>query len=254
MVDYDSMNKWMKHMRRHEANIFNALFYDQEKVTDEDISLLVTNVTTFFNLPQPEITSKCKTFAEILLDDKANQCELSYNLEMLKKVGINNKDAFTLCFVHEMTHQILFRHRFKLFYSERWIQELAADLAAGLYAERHHLATGKYKYALSIQKYSITHPDGKLRGKIVEAGRHYLEQCNVDGETMIDLVIKTMPVFAFTHHNILNNDWYRLMDELEAPPPPPSPKYNIEDLPDSNLLKQAVMKYRKQKEQNNESK
>lgn len=248
MVDYEAMNKWMKLRRRHEANVFNAIFYDQEKVTDEDIISFVTNVTTFFNLPQPEITSKSRTFAEVLLGDNANKCELSYNIEMLKKVGINNKDAFTLCFVHEMTHQILFKHRFKLFYSERWIQELAADLAAGLYAERYHFATGKYKYALSIQKYSITHPNGKLREEIVESGRHYLEQRNLDGKTMIDLVIRTIPVFTFTHHNILKNDWYKLMDELEVSHPHMSPQYNIDDLPDSNLLKQAVMKYRKQKE------
>lgn len=254
MADYEAINKWMKFRRRHEENVFNAIFYDQENVTDADITSLVTNVTTFFNLPQPEIKSKCKTFAEVLLNDNTNQCELTYNIEMLKKVGINNKDAFTLCFVHEMAHQILFRHRFKLFYSERWIQELAADLTAGLYAERHHLATGKYKYALSIQKCSITHPDGKLRKEIVDAGRHYLEQRNVNGKTMIDLVIRIMPTFTFTHHKRLKNDWYRLMDELETPPPPPTPEYNIEDLPDSNLIKQAVMKYRKQKEQDNEGK
>mgnify|MGYP000190743881 CR=1 FL=1 len=254
MADYEAMNKWMKFMRRHEANIFNAIFYDKEEVADEDIISFVTDITSFFNLPQPEIINKCKTFAEVLLGNNAKQCELSYNIEMLKKVGINNKDTFTLCFVHEMTHQILFRHRFRLFYSERWIQELAADLAVGLYAERHHLATGKYKYALSIQKYSITHPDGKLRKEIVEVGRHYLEQRNVDGKTMIDLVIRIMPAFTFTHHKILKNNWYRLMNELEVPPPPQVPGYNIEDLPDSNLIKQAVMKYRKQKEQDNDGK
>lgn len=253
MVDYDAMNKWMKFRRRHEANVFNALFYDKEEVKDEDIVSFVTNVTKFFHLPQPDIISKCKTFAEILLEDNANHSELSYNMEMLKKVGINNKDAFTLCFVHEMTHQLLFRHRFRLFCSERWIQELAADLSAGLYAERHHLATGKFKYALSIQKCSITHPDGRLREKIVEAGRHYLEQCYVDGETMIALVIRIIPEFVFTHRDALYNDWYQLMDELEAPTPAPSSPCNIEDLPDSNLLKQAVMKYRKQKEQDDES-
>lgn len=245
MVDYDDF-QWMKFMRRHEANIFNAFFYDKEEVTDEDITSFVTNVTSFFNLPKPEITSICETFAKVLLGDNAQQCELAYNIEMLKKVGINNKDAFTLCFVHEMAHQLLFRHRFMVFCSERWIQELAADLTAGLYADFHHIATGKYKYALSIQKHSITHPDGKLRKDIVECGRHYMEQRYMEGEGMLNMVIRTMPVFAITHRDVLYNDWYQLMDDLEAPSLPPSPKYNIEDLPDNNLIKQAVLKYRKQ--------
>lgn len=60
MADYEAINKWMKFRRRHEANVFNAIFYDQENVTDEDITSLVTNVTTFFNLPQPEIKSNAR--------------------------------------------------------------------------------------------------------------------------------------------------------------------------------------------------
>lgn len=58
MVDYEAMNKWMKFRRRHEANIFNAIFLDKEKVTDEDIASFVTDITTFFNLPRPEIIIK----------------------------------------------------------------------------------------------------------------------------------------------------------------------------------------------------
>ena len=96
MVDYDAI-QWMKFMRRHEANIFNAFFYDKEEVTDEDITSFVTNVTSFFNLPKPEVTSICETFAKVLLGDNAQQCELAYNIEMLKKVGINNKDHIMLC-------------------------------------------------------------------------------------------------------------------------------------------------------------
>ena len=247
MKKYDHQ-QWMKYMRRHEANVFNAIFYDKEEVTEDDILRIITDVATFFNLPKPEINSKCESFAEVLMGDKTGECELSYNLEMLRKVGINNKDAFTLCFVHEMAHQALYRHQFMLFCSERWMQELAADLTAGLYAERHHLATGKFKYALSTQKYSITHPDGRLRKEIVECGRHYLEQQFVDGEKMMSWVLQMMPSFVFTHKNELKKDWYQLLDDLEAPPQAPI-HYNIEDLPDSNLIKQAVLKYKQSKAQ-----
>lgn len=238
--------QWMKYMRRHEANVFNAIFYDKEEVTEDDIQRIIADVAAFFELPVPEINGRCESFAEVLLGDKAEECELSYNLEMLRNAGINNKDAFTLCFVHEMTHQVLHRYQFLLFCSERWMQELAADLTAGLYAERHHLATGKFKYALSSQKYSITHPNGKLRERIVECGRHYLEQKMVNGAKMINMVLQIMPSFVFTHKKELKKDWYQLLDELETPPQEPA-RCRIEDLPDSNLIKQAVLKYKQSK-------
>ena len=242
----------MKYMRRHEANVFNAIFYDKEEVTEDDIQRIIADVATFFDLPIPEINGKCESFAEVLLDDKAGECELSYNLEMLSNAGINNKDAFTLCFVHEMAHQMLYKHQFMLFCSERWVQELAADLTAGLYAERHLLATGKFKYALSRQKYSITHPNGELRKEIVECGRHYLERQIVDGEKMMDMVQQIMPSFVFIHKKGLKQSWYKLLDELESPPHEQK-YYNIEDLPDSNLLKQAVMKYKQSMKANDEN-
>ena len=238
--------EWMKYTRRHEANVFNAIFYDKEEVTEDDIRGIIADVATFFDLPKPEINGKCESFAEVLLGDKNGECELSYNLEMLRKVGINNKDAFTLCFVHEMAHQIFYMHQFMLFCSERWVQELAADLTAGLYAERHHLATGKFKYALSRQRYSITHPDGELRKEIVECGRHYLEQQMVNGIKMSNMVLQIMPSFVFTHKKELKQDWYKMLDDLKAPPHEPK-YYNIEDLPDSNLIKQAVMRYKQSK-------
>lgn len=234
-------------MRRHEANVFNALFFDKEEVKEEDIQTIIADVAAFFSLPQPAVSSKCASFAEVLLSKNAGRCELSYNIRMLQETGINNRDAFTLCFVHEMAHQALFRFRFKLFCSERWIQELAADLTAGLYAERHSLATGKYKYALSVQKCSISHPGGALRKEIVECGRRYLERMSVDGETMTQMVARAMPAFVYTHYDTLKEDWRKMAGELETPPPPPKPA-DIETLPDGNLLKQAVMKFREQKD------
>lgn len=114
MPAYDHQ-QWMKYMRRHEANVFNAIFYDKEEVTEDDIQRIIADVASFFCLPVPEINGKCESFAEVLLGDKAGECELSYNLEMLRTAGINNKDAFTLCFVHEMAHQTLHRYQFMLF-------------------------------------------------------------------------------------------------------------------------------------------
>lgn len=243
MPEYDS-REWVKYMRRHTANVFNALFFDQESISDDDIVSIIADVADFFSLPLPAISGKCETFAEILLKGDADKVELAYNIEMLQKYGINNKDAFTLCFVHEMAHQVLINHQFGLFCNERWIQELAADLTAGLYAERHSLATGKFMYALSRQRYSITHPAGALRKEIVEYGRSYLARISSNaGEQLIQTVVKSVPAFVYTHYDILWQDWDEALSELEGQPCKPKP-IDIEKLSDSNLIKQAVMKYR----------
>lgn len=92
--------QWMKYLRRHEANVFNAMFYDKENVTEDDVQRIIADVSCFFSLPQPEVSSKCESFAEVLLGDKASECELSYNLEMLQKVGI-----------YEMTYGFTRRYR-----------------------------------------------------------------------------------------------------------------------------------------------
>ena len=45
MKKYDHQ-QWMKYMRRHEANVFNAIFYDKEEVTEDDILRIITDVAT----------------------------------------------------------------------------------------------------------------------------------------------------------------------------------------------------------------
>ena len=71
---YEHMAEWWKFQRRHECNLFEALFKDREDVTEEDIVAIVTNVAEFFNMPTPEISSKCEKFAEVLLGDNADKC------------------------------------------------------------------------------------------------------------------------------------------------------------------------------------
>ena len=50
MPAYDHQ-QWMKYMRRHEANVFNAIFYDKEEVTEDDIQRIIADVASFFCLP-----------------------------------------------------------------------------------------------------------------------------------------------------------------------------------------------------------
>ena len=77
MPEYDQQ-QGMKYMRPHEANVNRLLRY-------------------------------------FLVINKAEECELSYNMEMLRNAVVNNKDAFTLYSVHEMAQQILYRYKFMHF-------------------------------------------------------------------------------------------------------------------------------------------
>ena len=70
------------------------------------------------------------------------------------------------------------------------------------------VATGKYKYVVSTQKASLTHPDGKLREEIVVYGRKYVEQllrqkrCNG-----IKDVLTGLPAFVYAHYQELQGSW-----------------------------------------------
>lgn len=254
MKDSDIQMKWWKYIRRHEANIFNALFYDKEPVTDEDIHVIVSDIAQFFDLPEPRINSQCETFAKILTGYSANECELYYNLEILKDAGINNSEAFTMCFVHEMSHQLLFHYNLMLFEHDMWMQELAADLMAGVYANRNNIATGKFKYVLSKQPASFTHPSGVLRAEIVDYGRMYFEKRKGCQAVVASDVLALLPAFIYLHYGIIRADWEKVKDEIENPPPPPIPvKYRIEDLPDSNLLKQYLLRLHNPKDNEHEN-
>ncbi len=251
---YKHMAEWAQFQRRHEANIFNALFYDKESISEENIVDIVEGIAKFFDLPVPQIYNKGETFAKVLTGPNAVECELYYNIQMLTDSGINNKDAFTMCFVHELSHQLLYRCHFDLFVNERWIHELMADLMAGVYANRHLTATGKYKYVLSRQAASETHPDGGLRAEIVDYGRLYFETRKESHTILASDVLALLPAFVFLHYDILKSDWKQVEEELENPPTPlpKSQEVRIEDMPDNNLIKQMVMRTRAQKGKGNE--
>lgn len=245
MVDYSAMNKWMKHTRRHEANIFNALFYDRETVDEEAVHTMLSRVASFFDLPIPSLHNQCESMAKIITSDDAKQCEVYYNMSMLNNVGINNLDAMQLCLVHEMAHQMLRDYMFRLFHHERWVQELAADFIVGVYSQIHDTASGKYKYAVSIQKASLTHPDGLLRKSVIEFARKSYEVSPKGRLATMHLSLRILPYFVLCHLDELKKGWNQVCDELEQPSV--AQKLEIENLPNSNLLKQMVMKYKHQK-------
>lgn len=220
-IDFDFMEVWQAFVRRHNATYFDAFLYDREELADEDFRFLLQQVSVFFQLPMPIIKDKCETIAKVMTSENTSECELYYNWQLMKKAGVNNKDSFTLVIAHEMSHQWLHPYRFELFDNELWVQELAADMLVGGFSVLSgDVATGKYKFALSELPPSLTHPDGKLRAKIVDNGRAYV--CHLLFARRyheVKDVLDRLPAFVFSHYSELQESWNKvgLEDAYDLP-------------------------------------
>lgn len=241
---------WVKFVRRHKAGIIDALFLDKDyDIKEEDIKGTIKQVTDFFELPLPVIMERAETIAEVMTSENAAECELYYNWREMEKLGINNREALKLAFIHELSHQYLYKTRFLLFENELWIQELAADLLVGGFSVLNgDVATGKYKYVVSTQKATLTHPDGKLREEIVVYGREYAEQLlRQKRYNGIEDILSGLPAFVYSHYQELQESWdnISLEDALEEHKKPiEHTPIDYESLPDTNLLKQYWLKHK----------
>lgn len=249
--DYTYFGATLKRLRRHEASPFNALFWDKENVSEEYVKAALENVAAFFDMPVPQIHLQCESLVKMITSPEAKDCELFYNLQGSYDKGINNKDAVTLCLVHEMGHVVLRGTRFFIFSNELWVQELACDILAGAYAKQFDLATGKYKSVID-KVVSPTHPTGALRIKAVEFG--FDNGFDTEKEKKVPILnrlFRIVPSFVYSNMAELSRDWKYVKslewDKTYINPPEPEP-IRIEYLPDTNLIKQAVLRLRKEKE------
>lgn len=254
---YDDMQRWFAYLRRHKANIIDALFLDKDyDIKDDDIKNAVKQVADFFELPVPIIKERAETIAEVITSDKAEECQLYYDWQEMEKSGINNREALKLACLHELAHQYLYKTRFLLFENELWVQELAADLLVGGFSVLNgDVATGKYKFVVSRQKATLTHPDGELREKVVVYGRKYVEQLLQQKRYQgIKDILTGLPAFVYSHYKELQESWDRVSLEESAKEPVPVERKQIdyESLPDTNLLKQYWLKHKDDKKTEDE--
>lgn len=245
---------WVKFVRRHKANIFDALFLDRDyDIKETDIEGIIKVVAGFFELPMPVIKEKLETMAEVMTSENASECEVYYNCKEMERGGLNNRETLTLAFLHELSHQFLYKTRFLLFENELWIQELAADLLVGAFSVLNgDVATGKYKYVVSQQRASLTHPEGKLREEIVVYGRECVEQLlRQKRYNGVGDILTGLPAFVYSHYNELLESWdnIRIEGEHEKPVKP----IDYDSLPDTNLLKQYWLKHKDDKTKEDET-
>ena len=242
---------WVRFLRRHDANIFDALFLDKDyNIHEKDIKDTIKQVSEFFELPMPIIQERADTLAEVITSEHAEECQLYYDWKVMEKSGINNMEALLLAFLHELAHQYLTNTRFMLFENELWIQELAADLLVGAFSVLNgDVATGKYKYVVSTQKATLTHPDGELRKEIVVYGRNYVKQLLKQNRYHgINDILTGLPAFVYSHYKELHESWDKvsLKESAEEPKKEQKP-IDYESLSDDNLLKKYWIKHNNNK-------
>lgn len=237
--------RFYKLRRRHEANVFNAHFKDIEPITEEEIGRRVAQASVFFDLPVPDMIDRCESLAKITFSNISELgSEISYDIDKLRGIGINNPDAFDAMLTHELCHQFLADRRFSFCTCHEWSMELACDFMVGVRCSTAYIASGKYKFAVSQMKASATHPDGIFRIKAVESGFEFAERLRRKGRRLyVGHALPGITKFLCSNSRLLN-DAYNIF--LTTPPPPPKER-NIMDYPDTNLIKQYLLKHGKGK-------
>lgn len=240
-INSPEAQRFYKWRRRHEANVFNAHFYDREPITEDQVRLRVEKASEFFDLPVPLMVEGCDALAEITFtSEKELGSEIRYDVARLEKAGINNPDAFDVMLTHELSHQFLADKTFSFCRNENWSVELACDFIAGVRCLSAMLASGKYKYAVGTMKVSETHPPGEFRMKAVKSGYEFaqwLSKRNVRASAQWALSGVTQ--FLLSNSKELNRAF---LEFVESPPQPPKER-DIMSLPDSNLIKQYILKH-----------
>lgn len=232
-----------RRLRRHESNPFNALFYDKEPLTEQDVSQRVARAAAFFDLPIPAMIDQCETLAKITYSDVTDLgSEIQYDIQKLSEIGINNVDAFDAMLSHELSHQFVANRRFNFCKNKQWCVELACDYIVGVRCSAQVIASGKYKFAVSTMKTSETHPDGRFRVDAVKSGFDFAEWLFRRGQMpTAESAMIGLTQWLITHSKALNESYHEF---LTTPTPAPQRPRDITELPDSNLIKQKVLQIR----------
>lgn len=242
---YEHMGKWRSFVRKHNANIFDVMFKDVDYwLSEDELLTIISEVSHFFKLTLPDIKTHCDVLAKLEINaNNDTGPELFYNWRLLQSAGINNVDAFTLCMVHELAHLYFQGTRFLLCRSERWCHELAADYVVGAYSAWKGISTGKYKYVVKQLQMTPTHPKGEHRVDALEFSRECVIKYSWND---INSSLRGLPAFVYAKQKQLNDEFDQCVGEIisDLNTDPLPKQIPIEELPDDNLLKRAVLKYR----------
>ena len=231
-----------KNLRRHEDNIFNALFYDKEDYSEDILRERISEISDFFDIPFPILIDKSECLASITFTDFSELgSEIRFNVDMLKQCGINNIDAFDTVMCHELTHQYLANKELNFCINRDWSVEFGCDFFVGVRCASRLRASGKYKYAVSRMRASNSHPNGCFRVQAVVAGFDFVNWMISKGiKPDAENSFLGLNYFLCSNSKDINNAYLSLekstLEEIV--------EVEISSLPDTNLIKQALMKYK----------
>lgn len=233
---------YYKYLRRHEDNIFNALFYDKEDYSEDILKERILEICDFFDLPFPILIDKSESLASITFTEFSELgSEIRFNVEMLKHCGINNIDAFDTVMCHELTHQYLANKELNFCINKEWSVEFGCDYFVGVRCASRLRASGKYKYAVSKMKASLYHPNGCFRVKAVIAGYDFVNWMISKGiKPDAESSLLGLNYFLCSNSKEINDVYL----SLEEPKPDETAEIEVSSLPDTNLIKQALIKYK----------
>lgn len=231
-----------KCLRRHEDNIFNALFYDKEDYSVDILKERISEISDFFDLPFPTLIDKSDSLASITFTEFSELgSEIRFNVEILKQCGINNIDAFDTVMCHELTHQYLSDKELNFCINKEWSVELGCDYFVGVRCALSLRASGKYKYAVSRMRASFSHPNGYFRVKAVVAGYDFVNWMISKGiKPDAESSLLGLNYFLCSNSKNLNNAYLSLEEPLHEE----IAQIDISSLQETNLIKQALKKYK----------
>lgn len=243
--------EFLKWIRRENANIFDVFFHDKELVEKEYIKDEIAFLSEFFGLNEPNVEFESDSPLEVRLNDFQGNIVacISCNTKMLEDCGFNNKDAVVASLCHEFSHIYSHGHTYGYCDNEFWEAELYADFMASAVMTALNVAGGKYRYIIGEGKATLTHPYGEYRLRCAKTAREYVLSLPSIKKIALDDVESQFLLFLLTNVKEINDYLHEHEEEIEhALDPKEEVKIDYMQYPDSNLIKQYILKH----QQNND--
>lgn len=173
---YHYLDNFKKNLDRYAK--YGVSYFECEKAIKETCE--------FFNIPVPvfigDLTGhpRGQTMFFNAHSNKLSYADdiICYNMEELKYLGVNSKDAFSLVMTHECAHRLLQSSHLPGRNNGQWEQELCCDFFMGVRCgldKISHDALVSVRNGLSQSPGSVSHPTGKLRYDVISYGVTYVE-------------------------------------------------------------------------------
>lgn len=243
---YSILANLLQRLRRENPNIFDVFFTDKEIVCEEYVKDEMPYLCDFFSLDIPELTLNANTSAEVeLVQHKQGvKAQLRLNIQKLESLGFNNKDALIACLCHELAHVYSAGQIYGYLVNGNWECELYADFVASFLITRLNVAGGKYRFIVGKSKATLTHPYGEIRKLCSETARNYALTADKTVNIPLTDVESHFFLFLLTHSKEINEYYVSHKNEIENIQDSYDYQIEIDNLAETNILKQYVQRWR----------